>query len=88
MIFAAPAATLSWTPFVDPWPGAHDWWWITVIPLAVGIAMVYKAYRLPGLERYWRSVATMSMQIVLAMIAFATALALLALWIVPRLPAE
>lgn len=79
---------LAWTPLLDPWPAAHDWWWITVVPLALGIAMIYKAYRLPTLDRYWRQVVVMTLQVVVAMIAFALTLFALALWLLPRLPAE
>lgn len=79
---------LAWTPLLDPWPGAHDWWWLTAVPLALGISMVYKAYRLADLRRYWPSVMMMTAQIIAAMIAFSLTLFAIALWLLPRLPAE
>ena len=29
-------ALLAWTPFLQPAPGVHRWWWLLVVPMALG----------------------------------------------------
>ncbi|HYE02043.1 MAG TPA: hypothetical protein VD963_02280 [Phycisphaerales bacterium] len=75
-----PAQTLlllaAWRPFLDP-VQLHRHWWFLLIPLALGISVTYKAIRLRTLERYWREVVAMTVQIVLAMLALAAGVYLL-----------
>lgn len=35
----------AFIPFVDPLIGALDWWYLMLLPLALLIALVYKAMR-------------------------------------------
>ena len=72
----ASVVTVAWRPFLDPLH-LHQHWWALLPLLALGIAIIYKAIRLPETnlrERYWREVIIMTLQIVIAMIAlgFAT----------------
>jgi len=69
-VLSAPA----WRPFLDPINAFHTWWWILLVPMAFGVSVVYRAVRLPTLERYWPLVLSMTAQIVLAMIALGAAL--------------
>lgn len=64
--------SLAWRPFLDPLP-IHSIWFLFLIPLSFGIAVVYKAARMRTLERYWPSVIIMTVQIVMGMIALAAA---------------
>lgn len=75
---------IAWRPFLEPLD-LHTLWWLTLIPMALFVAMAYKAVRLPELDDYWRSVAVMTAQIVLAMIALAAALHLIIEFAVPLL---
>jgi hypothetical protein len=79
---------LAWTPFVQPAPGVDRWWWLLVIPTAVGIALAYKSTRTGDLARLPRDVLRMSIQIVLAMVGIALFLYLLVMVLVPLLPVE
>jgi len=79
---------LAYIPFVHPLTIFHEWWYLLLLPLAFGISVIYKAIRLNSLENYWRQVAAMTTQIVLAMIGLAIALAILIVAVIPRLPAE
>lgn len=63
---------MPYRPFIDPLT-IHDMWYWLLIPMALGIALVYKAVRLPTLERYWRHVLIMGTQIVLGMILLGAA---------------
>ena len=80
--------TIGYVPFVDPIHAFHDWWYLLLVPLAFGISVTYRALKMPSLERYWRSVGTMTAQILVAMVALAIVLVLLVEVVIPRLPAE
>lgn len=76
----------SYIPFLHPINALHDYPYLLLIPLAFGISVVYKALRMRRLDGFWRHVAIMTTQIVLAMIALAIGLAILVQFVVPRLP--
>lgn len=80
--------TLAWTPLLQPMPGAIQWWWVLVVPLVLGVSVVWKAVRLSAMDRYWREVVTMSVQVLLGMAALAAGLMILVRVIVPMLPAD
>ena len=44
--------TLAWRPFLDPLD-FHEMWYLLLPPLVFAIAIVYKALKLPTLERLW-----------------------------------
>lgn len=74
--------TLAYTPFLDPL-NLHDAWWLTLVPLALGISVVYKAVRLRDLKGYWGQVFMMTVQIVLGIIGISAALFLLSEVLIP-----
>jgi hypothetical protein len=82
------SAVLAYVPFLDPLPGVNQWWYLLLIPLALGISITYKAVRLPTLASFWRHVAVMTTQIVLAMIALAVFMVVLVQVLIPLTPAE
>lgn len=55
-------------PFIDPIQ-VHGLWWVMLLPMAVGVAVVYKAVRTPtpGDGAYWLAVTRMTVEIVLGM---------------------
>ena len=53
-------------PFIDPIQ-VHALWWLMLLPLAVGVSMVYKAVRMRDLHGYWLAVLRMTVEIVLGM---------------------
>jgi hypothetical protein len=77
-------ATLAWRIFIDPLD-AHRYWFMLLIPMAVLITMVYKAVRLPTLERYWRHVAVLSAQIILGIIALGAGIYVFIQYIAPMI---
>jgi len=79
---------LSYIPFLHPISAFQTWWYLLIVPLAFGIAVIYKALRVGDLRDYWRQVAVMTSQIILAMIALAVGLIVLVQVIVPMLPVE
>lgn len=55
--------TLAYTPFIDP-INIHAAWYLLLPPLALLIAIAYKAVRIPDLSVYWKQVAWFTVQII------------------------
>jgi hypothetical protein len=78
----------GYTPFLDPIHALHEGWYFLLIPLAFGISMIYRALRMERLDHYWRAVAVMTVQVVVAMVALAVVLVILVQGIIPLLPVD
>lgn len=78
-------AGLAYRPFLEP-IDAHSWWWLMLLPLALGISMVYKAMRIPVMDRYWWQTGKMTAQILSVMILLSIVLLVLVQVILPLLP--
>ena len=78
----------AWIPFVEPMPSIGSWWPLLLIPLSVGISMIYKALRVSTLNHYVREVGIMTAQIVVAMLALSVVLILLVQVVIPIIPAD
>jgi hypothetical protein len=76
---------LAYIPFLMPMQSVYGWWYVLLIPLSFGIAMTWKAIRVPDFSDYWRQTIVMTVQIVLAMIGLAVVLVVFVQWMVPRL---
>ena len=68
---------IALVPFVDPIPGAWDWWYLLLVPLALLIALVYKAMRCDDLADVPRQTAMASAKLLGAFVGCALALWLL-----------
>lgn len=73
---------LSYTPFLDPLDLHEHWWW-TLIPLAFGISMAYKAVRVADLRHYWKQVGVMTAQVLAGMVILAAAVFVVVELVVP-----
>jgi hypothetical protein len=75
---------LRYRPFIDPVRGpVHTHWYILLLPMSFGIAVVYKAVMLRTMERYWHQVMYLTMQIIVGMVLLGLASYLLVLKYVP-----
>lgn len=79
---------LAWIPFIDPLPGVQANWIWFVLPLILGIAMMYKSIRVGEVSRWPREVAVMTGQVLLAFAGFAIGLFILVQLVLPILPAN
>ena len=79
---------LAWTPFLQPAPAVDRWWWLLIIPLAVGISFAYKATRTADIARLPRDALRMSALIVAAMVGLALFTHAIVIWLLPHLVAE
>lgn len=78
-------ASRGWRPFLDPAPVPDGMWLLTLVPLALGVAVVYKAVRVRTMDRYAVNVLVMTAQIVAAMVLLAVGAHALVEWVVPAL---
>jgi hypothetical protein len=79
---------LAWTPFLQPAPAVDRWWWLLIIPLAVGVSFAYKATRTADIARLPREALRMSALIVSAMVGLALFTHAVVIWLLPYLSAE
>ncbi len=79
---------LAYIPFLDPINALHDWWYTLIVPLSLGISIIYRALRLERLDRFWSAAAILTVQILVAMGALGIVLVMLVQGIIPLLPAE
>ena len=77
--------SLAYTPMLDPMPLSGMTWWLTLLPLALGIAVVYKAIKLEDMRRYTKQVVMMTTQIVVVMVVLAFGIQVMVGWVVPLL---
>lgn len=86
---AAPAirpGDLPYRPFIDPAPlPVHTRWYLLLLPMAFGIAVVYKAVMLQTIDRYWQQVVYLTVQIIVGMILLAVASYLLVMLYIPAM---
>ena len=61
------ALTLAYRPFLDPLD-LHDAWFWLLVPLAVLIAVAYKAVRVPDMKNFARQTVLFSAQIIFGVI--------------------
>lgn len=76
---------LAYRPFLEPLPIRGAAWWLLIIPLALGVSVVYKAVRARTLERYWIGVAAMTTQIIVVMVLLAVGVHVLVEFVIPML---
>lgn len=80
-IIFCPHAALAWTPFLEPMPGVHAWWWALMVPLIVLISAGYKGIRVTDPREFTRGTLTMSLQLIALIVMLGLALAV-AVWLV------
>jgi hypothetical protein len=76
----------AYIPFLDPLHCVHDWWYLLLIPLSFGVSVIYKALRMGNLDDFWRQVAIMTTQVVVAMIGLGIGLLVLVQLVIPIVP--
>lgn len=78
------AAMLAYRPFIDPIDIQRIWYFL-LVPLALGIALAYKAVRIPDLRDLPRQVAIMTVQTIIGMLALGAASFLLVQHLAPMI---
>lgn len=73
----------AYRPFIDPLDLQRTWY-LLLLPLCFGIAVTYKAVRVPDLSRYWVEVAKFTAQLVLSVVVVGGLMTWVVLWVLPR----
>jgi hypothetical protein len=76
---------LAWIPFLQPMNALQSTWYLLLIPMAFGIAVIYRALREESYTTYWRSVVVLSGQIVFGIAAIAVVLGMFVQFAIPLL---
>jgi len=76
---------MAWIPFMQPMNALQSTWYLLLIPMAFGIAVIYRALREESYATYWRSVVIMTGQIVFGIAAIALALGMFVQFVIPLL---
>jgi hypothetical protein len=76
---------IAWIPFLEPMNAMQSLWYLLLIPMAFGIAVVYRSLRERSYTTYWRSVLVMTGQIVVGIIALAITLGFFVQQVIPLL---
>ncbi|MEE2819664.1 MAG: hypothetical protein VX615_03530 [Planctomycetota bacterium] len=76
---------LAWTPFLEPCNALQSVWYLLLIPLSLGISLMYRAIREAVVSDYWRSVIIMTVQIVVVIAALGVGLGLVVEFLIPLL---
>jgi len=75
---------LAYTPLVDALP-LHDIWYLLVVPMAIFLAIGYKAVRCHDLSKYPREVFIFAVQVLGGLAALAIAFTIIITVLVPLL---
>lgn len=65
---------IGFTPFLEPLYGGWDWWYVMLLPLALLIALVYKAMRCDNLADVPKQAALAFLKLVGAFVGCALVL--------------
>jgi hypothetical protein len=76
-------AVLAYRPFIDPLDLQKSWLML-LVPLCFGIALTYKAVRVPNLRTLWRETAIFTTQLVLAVVLIGGLMFWIVQWLLPR----
>lgn len=69
----------AWMPFLHPLP-LDRYWMILIVPLLLGITVVWKVIKLDNLQKLWREVVLLTGQFIALM-----AIAAVLLWLITTL---
>ncbi|HJO16197.1 MAG TPA: hypothetical protein QF800_04840 [Phycisphaerales bacterium] len=70
---------------IEPMFGLVGLWYWLVIPLVIGISMVYKAIRIPEDGPWGREVIIMTAQVLVGLVALAVLLGVMVKYVIPSL---
>jgi multisubunit Na+/H+ antiporter MnhF subunit len=80
-------SVLAWIPFLEPVHLGRAWW-LLIVPLCLGIAIVYRVVKAPTMERFPLGVLRLTANI-LGVMALLAALVFIVVYVaLPLLPAE
>ena len=79
-----PLFTLSYTPFIDAM-SIHSYWYLLIIPMAIFLAIGYKAIRCSNMKKYPREVMIFTIQILGGLALLAIVFTVVITMVIPML---
>ena len=77
-------SVLAYTPFIDAL-SVHDQWYMLIVPIAILIAVGYKAVRCTDMKNYAREVFIFTMQILIGLGALAAISTIVITMVIPMI---
>jgi hypothetical protein len=68
---------LAYTPFVQPLPRAWDFWYLLLLPLCLGVAVVYKSIKCASMRHVPREATVVFLSIIGGILFAAAVLAII-----------
>lgn len=79
---------LAWIPFLQPMTGLGNWWWVLMVPLVFGVAMVHRAVQDATTDGYWGRVVHLTVKANLVLGGLALTVYLFVYLAIPLLRAD
>ena len=82
------SAVLAWVPFLQPMTVLGNGWWLLMVPLVFGVAVVHRAIQDPSMDGYWRRVLRLTIKANAMLGSLALAIYLFVYFVIPLLRAD
>lgn len=82
------SALLAWLPFLQPMTALGNAWWLLMLPLVFGVAVVHRAVQDPNMDGYWARVLRLTVKANAVLGSLALAVYLFVYFVIPLLRAD
>lgn len=82
------SALLAWLPFLQPMTALGNAWWLLMVPLVFGVAVVRRAVQDPNMDGYWARVLRLTVKANAVLGSLALAIYLFVYFVIPLLRAD
>lgn len=82
------SALIAWVPFLQPITALGNAWWLLMVPLVFGVAVVHRAVQDQSMDGYWGRVIRLTVKANAVLGSLALAIYLFVYFIIPLLRAD
>lgn len=82
------SALVAWVPFLQPITALGNAWWLLMVPLVFGVAVVHRAVQDQSMDGYWGRVIRLTVKANAVLGSLALAIYLFVYFIIPLLRAD
>lgn len=82
------SALIAWVPFLQPITALGNAWWLLMVPLVFGVAVVHRAVQDQSMDGFWGRVIRLTVKANAVLGSLALAIYLFVYFIIPLLRAD
>lgn len=82
------SALVAWVPFLQPITALGNAWWLLMVPLVFGVAVVHRAVQDQSMDGFWGRVIRLTVKANAVLGSLALAIYLFVYFIIPLLRAD